>query len=130
MKPNHSLLLVIISLTGIYSFICGDLRADEKTSSSGPAKGSLVIVGGGTTAPMLQRFIALAGGPDAPIVVIPTANGKDGSSDVSQFNKLGATKVSVLHTADPKVADTDSFVAPLLSAKGVWFGGGASMAVG
>ena len=82
------------------------------------------IVGGGTTTPILQRFIALAGGNDAALVVIPTAHGKDGSYEVSLFKKLGATKVSVLHSTDPKVADTDSFAAPLLSAKGVWFGGG------
>lgn len=30
----------------------------------------------------------------------------------------------MLHTYDPAVADTDEFVAPLLSAKGVFYGGG------
>ncbi|MDB5386778.1 MAG: cyanophycinase, partial [Planctomycetaceae bacterium] len=38
-------------------------------------KGSLMIVGGGGMTPeMVQRFIELAGGPDSPIVVLPTAN--------------------------------------------------------
>ncbi len=30
----------------------------------------------------------------------------------------------MLHTRDPKVADTEAFVAPLRTATGVWFGGG------
>jgi hypothetical protein len=39
----------------------------------GPAPGALVIVGGGLRdQAIIERFIELAGGPDAPIVVIPT----------------------------------------------------------
>jgi len=30
----------------------------------------------------------------------------------------------MLHTHDPKVADTEAFVAPLLEAHAVWFDGG------
>ena len=42
----------------------------------GPAHGALVIVGGGRLDDaILTRFLDLAGGRDAPIVVIPTANG-------------------------------------------------------
>jgi len=124
MKYKGSLIHTVIFLLTLSIFLCCNLQAKEKAGSSGPSKGALVIVGGGTTVPMLQRFIALAGGFDAPIVVIPTASGNDGSRDLQQFKKMGATKVSVLHTDDPKVANTDSFVAPLLSAKAVWFGGG------
>ena len=44
----------------------------------GPSNGSLVIVGGAMRDPgIMQRFLDLAGGPDAPIVVIPTAGGAD-----------------------------------------------------
>jgi len=40
----------------------------------GPDKGTLVIVGGNMQDPaIVKRFIDLAGGPDAPIVIIPTA---------------------------------------------------------
>ncbi len=39
----------------------------------GPANGSLVIVGGAMRDPaIIERFLALAGGKDAPIVVIPS----------------------------------------------------------
>ena len=44
----------------------------------GPARGSLVIVGGGAVGEEIyDRFIDLAGGVDAPIVVIPTAGEND-----------------------------------------------------
>jgi 1,6-anhydro-N-acetylmuramate kinase len=40
----------------------------------GPSNGSLVVAGGGVKNPAIyERFVALAGGPEAPIVVIPTA---------------------------------------------------------
>ena len=44
----------------------------------GPDKGTLVIVGGNMQDPaIVKRFIDLAGGPDAPIVIIPTAGEDD-----------------------------------------------------
>ncbi|KAF4551238.1 Hypothetical protein D9617_14g076950 [Elsinoe fawcettii] len=99
------------------------------TTYVGPENGNLVIVGGGLTSDSIwQRIIDLAGGPDAPIVVVPTAGGEptydQNFSSAQAFRRLGATKVTVLHTYDPAVADTDEFVAPLLEAKGIFFGGG------
>ena len=95
----------------------------------GPETGHLVIVGGNLQSDSIwQRIISLAGGPEAPIVVIPTAGGEptyttNFSSAVS-LRRLGAKNVTVLHTYDPAVADTDDFIAPLLEAKGIFFGGG------
>src|SRR6516165_6820345 len=44
-------------------------------SAVGPAHGALVICGGGRLGPeILNEFFSLAGGPDAPIVFIPTAS--------------------------------------------------------
>ena len=44
----------------------------------GPERGALVIVGGGKVGTdILSRMFDLAGGKDAPLVVIPTANGQD-----------------------------------------------------
>ncbi len=118
MRIFFLLFVLIISTLG------GRLRAEDKVVKVGPAKGALVIVGGGTTTAILREFIKLAGGVDSEIVVIPTASGKSSSRDVELFEQLGATKVSALHNNDPKVADTESFVALLKTAKGVWFGGG------
>lgn len=99
------------------------------TTYVGPDNGHLVILGGNLQSDSIwQRIIDLAGGPDAPLVVIPTAGGEPAytlnSSSAVSLRRLGATDVTVLHTYDPAVADTDEFVAPLLSAKGVFYGGG------
>lgn len=102
----------------------------------GPEKGHLVIQGGGPAAGtgIMETFVNLAGGRDAKIIIIPTAEGnrdKDGklinyteAETIAPWKKLGLTNVHMLHTADPKVADTEAFAATLRDAKGVWFNGG------
>ncbi len=101
----------------------------NKTASTGPARGNRLIVGGGRLSDsILITFIRLAGGKNAPIVVIPTAEGSSGYNDDSggagSFRKLGATRVTVLHTSGRDTADSETFVKPLETAGGVWFGGG------
>jgi cyanophycinase len=95
----------------------------------GPANGSLVIVGGALRDPaILERFIQLAGGPQAPIVIIPTAGGGEDYdefySGLQAFHDLGAFNLTLLHTYDPAEADTEAFVRPITEANGVWFPGG------
>jgi cyanophycinase len=95
----------------------------------GPAKGSLVIVGGGMRdLSILERFIDLAGGLEAPIVIIPTAGGGDEYDQfyrgVGMFHEVGAFNLTVLHTYDPEEADTEEFVRAISEAHGVWFPGG------
>lgn len=77
---------------------------------------------------ILQRFVALAGGPSAPIVVIPTA-GEDSVypatwRGLAGLKAAGATNLTILHTKDRAVAESDAFVAPLRTARGVWMPGG------
>lgn len=96
-------------------------------ASIGPSHGSLVIVGGGNIGPeIVKRFIALAGGPDAPIVFIPTADEGEPKVDpkATFLAKAGMTNITVLHTRDRKLADTEEFAAPIRKAKAVWFSGG------
>ena len=95
----------------------------------GPEHGTLIIAGGGSLGPeILGRFINLAGGPNAEIVVIPTADGSTTNGPdctcLGIFKKLGATHLTVLHTLDRKEADSEAFTAPLRRAKAVWFVGG------
>ena len=95
----------------------------------GPANGSLVIVGGAMRDTNIVRtFLNLAGGADAPIVVIPTAGGGDSYDQywqgLRQFKELGATNLTVLHTTDRDVSNAEEFVRPIREARGVWFGGG------
>lgn len=92
----------------------------------GPEKGWLVIDGG--KEPLLpaiaQRFVSLAGGPNANIVLVPTAM-RDSKEDIDIYEKwLGARRITVLNTHDPAVANSEAFVAPLRKATGVWFTGG------
>lgn len=101
----------------------------SNADTRGPAKGTLFIVGGGLRDPkVVRQFVDLAGGPDAPIVIVPTAGDDDTYAQdypgTKQFRDVGATKITVLHTRDRKVADSDAFVAPLKTARGVFFQGG------
>lgn len=97
--------------------------------AQGPDKGTLIIVGGGKVGPeILDRFFALAGGKDAPIVVIPTAAGDSSygpqTAGVKVLTDAGATHVTVLHTADRAEADSAAFVKPITEARAVWIPGG------
>src|SRR4029450_5426071 len=95
----------------------------------GPERGALVIVGGGGVgAALLTRFFDLAGGRDAPLVVIPTANGAESYPPdwpgLKMFKDFGVTNITVLHTNARTVADSEAFVKPITTARAVWFPGG------
>ena len=89
----------------------------------GPKKGTLVIVGGAmkdTT--IMERFIKLAGGPKAPIVIIPTAGGEDEYDEFYRgpwgpwWHEQGINKITILHTKDRNEANSNSFVEPIQKA--------------
>jgi len=95
----------------------------------GPPSGSLILAGGGTLGPEIwERFVELAGGPDARIVVIPTAASQDHFPDdwsgLQPLIQAGAQDIRILHTRDRREADTDAFAEPLSEATGVWIPGG------
>ena len=104
------------------------LIAHQQPSQVGPENGSLLLVGGGVTPEIGRQFIALAGGVEVPMVVIPTAGGAAEYSQqtpVSQLlRQLGAKQVEVVHTNDRELASNLEFVQPLVTAKGVFFEGG------
>jgi len=114
-------------LGALMAVACGVSAAQAQ--EVGPASGSLVIVGGAMRDPaILERFIQLAGGPHAPIVVIPTAGGAETYDQyypgLRGFVDAGATDVTVLHTTDRERANSEAFVDVLRHARGVWFPGG------
>lgn len=95
----------------------------------GPPAGSLLIHGGGSlNRETIAEFIRLAGGKDAPIVIIPTADSNDdwGAQYIEKgfLTRSGCTHVTVLHTRDRAVADSPQFVETLTKARGVWLDGG------
>lgn len=134
MKKQTSLLLVVlvVALLGVGA------PAQQQTAPPeyGPPKGTLLIVGGGSLegTGITEKFIELAGGPDKKFIIVPTAGGnrrQDGTlqeykeEDVIQsWLRRGVKDVRMLHTSDPKVADTEAFVKDLREANAVWFNGG------
>jgi cyanophycinase len=129
--------LMKLSLTLAATVLAGStcVYAQEQPEY-GPPNGTLIIQGGGADVGtgIWETFINKAGGLDAKIIVVPTNGGNrtpDGKIRVYQeeqvvarWKQRGATNVHMLHTHDPKVADTEEFAKTLRDAKGVWFDGG------
>ena len=120
----YSILFVILIINPLFG-----QSSKQVTTTIGPSNGTLIILGGGDLSEsLIKRFIQLGGGLDAPMVIIPTADGQDNYDDnfgeAGMLKKIGATNVKVLHTTDREIANTESFVEPLIDAKVVWFSGG------
>jgi cyanophycinase len=114
--------------------------------SSGPAAGTLIVDGGGTTKVVVDKFVELAGGPQARIVVFPTGASAirfgeqniildpDWPRDRNEWRDynaylrkwFGVDDIQILHTRDRNEADTERFVEPLKSATGVYLAPGNS----
>jgi cyanophycinase len=111
-------------------FFVSLIAHSTQAQTSGPRKGALIIQGGGDVSlqrpEMWERFISLAGGPEANFVFIPTANEPVDQQHLSLDGfPIGKLKhVTVLHTRCRSEADAKAFVAPLRTANGVWFGAG------
>jgi cyanophycinase len=124
---------LIVALTLL---VVSGAGAFQDAPEYGPARGTLVIVGGGAMegTGIVEKFIQLAGGAEKKFVIVPTAGGNkndDGSIRpydekriVESWVKRGLKNVKMLHTHDPKVADTEEFVKALKEADAVWFNGG------
>lgn len=102
------------------------VAANLSAQDIGPKHGTLVVSGGADKPGIiLERFVELAGGSDAPIIIVPTSGNADNYDQsypgLKRFRDAGARNLYVLHTRDRNVADSDEFVKPLRTAKGVWF---------
>ena len=100
--------------------------------SIGPQAGTCIIIGGGSLdASIYHAFATAAGGFDQQIVVIPTAASENPAEHDPGFIRLrkrfedqGFSRITILHTTEPEIANQDTFVAQLQMAKGIWFTGG------
>ena len=112
--------------------LLGLAHATGQPSTTGPAKGALILVGGGANRPaFIKPFVELAGGANASIVLIPTTLEDDRLTPdgIAQLRArvvevFGAPHITVVHTRDRRVADSPEFVEPLRHAGGVWILGG------
>ncbi|HEX6811112.1 MAG TPA: cyanophycinase [Planctomycetota bacterium] len=93
--------------------------------------GARILAGGGKLPDaVFARFLELAGGDKARIVLIPTAGAR--ADEPAERDKTLATwrerhpgrEFSVFHTRNRAEADDETFCASLRTATGVWFGGG------
>lgn len=89
-----------------------------------------MIAGGGRLPDeVFGRFLELAGGKDARIILIPTARSpaydhSDPAADLKSWTSRGVASARLLHTRSRATADDPAFAAPLADATGVWIGGG------
>lgn len=90
----------------------------------------LFVGGGALPETMYGEFLKLTG-PDAILVVIPTAS--SGDIDVEeikeQWKSRGFQNISVMHTNDREVALSKGFTEPLRIATAVWFSGGSQQRI-
>lgn len=89
--------------------------------------GSLIISGGGRLPPEIrQRFVELAGGASARIVVIPAfaADEKQQAGLRDIWRPFGVTNIRVLQADSREDADRPEFSEPIKAATGVWLSGG------
>jgi len=93
--------------------------------------GTVIVIGGAEDKVrdrvILSRFVALAGGPDATIVVVSTASslGPEAGARYRQvFTELGATRVRPLHAVTRQQANDESTVAEVADATGIFLTGG------
>jgi len=91
-------------------------------------KGHLVLVGGGDKPPeAMRKFVELAGGPQAPIVAIPTASSEADTGDyyVKLFTtEHGCTDVVALPIKTREDAMRPDLAELALKARGIFFAGG------
>jgi cyanophycinase len=97
------------------------------TGTPAVESGALVIVGGGAmTKEIVDRFVELAGGSTAKIVVLPTAVPREATDlEVPRFLKQAEVEsVIVLTQRGPTEVESEDFTQALEQATGLWFGGG------
>jgi cyanophycinase len=94
--------------------------------SAGPARGTLLIIGGGERGTAIEDAAVRLGGNPSRWVYIPTAasDANVAKAEPPAFIRRSGGTVTVLHTRDRAVADTEAFTAPLRTATAVFIAGG------
>jgi cyanophycinase len=90
-------------------------------------KGNLVLIGGGKRpAAVMAKFVELAGGPAARILVVPTASELPDTVEVyrKELASLGATNVAGLDVRSRFDAQRKALVEEVGNAGGIFFAGG------
>lgn len=124
MKRNFFFYLALSFLCVMTSCNSG---SQNKEDSVLPHNGHLFIIGGGDRPEyMMQKYIELAGGHDAKIIVVPFASGDAYETALyltDQFQSYGCTNVDYVFFAQGE-ADLPENIGKLDGATGVYFAGG------
>jgi cyanophycinase len=114
-----------LRLLAFVAILVPAVQAEEPARS-----GSLVIVGGGGIPDGLRgKFMALAGGKAARLLIVPTASRsadrkEDDEGYLSPWRTYSPASLSLFHTRSHDRANDPAFVRPITEATAVWFGGG------
>lgn len=129
---------VAVGLAGrtlAWKAVAGGGDSFSRTIPVGPKGGALLICGGGKLPDEVRkRFLDLAGGRRARIVVIPTAHAAADKPDADQiyvqpWRDLGASNITMLHTRSRETADSPEFAKAIREATGVWISGGRQLSL-
>jgi cyanophycinase len=112
----------------LLAFLCASLARAQAPAPPPAQTGPLVLVGGGEKPDdAMKKFVELAGGPDAPIVAIPTASSEADAADY--YEKLfretyKCTRMTSLRIKTREDAARTDFADLARKARGIFFGGG------
>ena len=133
---SYRVILSVLTFCGVvampHTLFSTEQQAVADSSLQLNAPGTLFICGGGNLpGKVMERFIEIAGGPNARIVLVSSASyyaDHDIHSRLSGwYDRLAdncIASVDVLHTRSRAEADTPEFSKILDSATGIWFLGG------
>jgi len=104
------------------------LSPEGAVADADEVKGHLVLNGGGSKPrEVMELFVELAGGPDAAIVVFPTASGEPDTGEYYQGlfeDEYGCTDVAVADVRTAQDANDLVLAAEVAGAGGIFFSGG------
>jgi cyanophycinase len=114
------------AMAALVAVLCAAVVSASVQAQGAHPRGHLFIVGGGPQPEeLVQRFVDLAGGKKAKIVVFAMASSEgqqSGEEKADDLRKLGADAHAYYINADE--ANSDSMVKNMEGVTGVWFGGG------
>jgi len=131
-QTGYKLIVMLIVTAAFYSCHQNNPQSNRSEYHSyGPEAGHLIVAGGSLTdSTVFRKFMELAGGPDARIVIVTTAR-TDGeihqefyAQQRNRFKAYGFNNFTFLHTRSRDTANMKSFIKPITKASGIWFLGG------
>ena len=112
--------MIIVLLFFAFTLDCQQVFAEDNN------QGQLFIIGGRKLPSIMKKFVQLAGGPQAKIVIFPMASGDPLNAALYQryqLETLGVKNVEFI-ICDSLSADADSNLSVLQGVTGIFFSGG------